>query len=51
MPDLVYKGLGGMLILGGVVFYVYVRREAEESIGKLEKSSDDQDGDGGGSYI
>lgn len=51
VPDLVYKGLGGMLILGGVVFYVYVRREAEESIGKLEKSSDDQDGDGGGSYI
>jgi drug/metabolite transporter (DMT)-like permease len=37
---LAYKSLGGFLIVGGVFFYVHVRREAEERLGKVDKSSD-----------
>ena len=33
-----YKALGGVLIIGGVLFYVHVRREAEEEEGKVEKT-------------
>eukprot|EP00802_Teleaulax_amphioxeia_P019186 Tamp_19409.p1 GENE.Tamp_19409~~Tamp_19409.p1 ORF type:complete len:392 (+),score=83.13 Tamp_19409:56-1231(+) len=37
---LAYKSLGGVLIIGGVLMYVHVRREAEEHLGKVDKSSD-----------
>jgi hypothetical protein len=33
--DLIFKGLGGTTIIGGVLFYVHVRREAEEDLGKI----------------
>jgi len=42
VEGLVFKSIGGFLILVGVLFYVHVRREAEEDIGKVDKWSDDE---------
>jgi len=42
VEGLIFKSIGGVLILGGVLFYVHVRREAEEDMGKVDKWSDDE---------
>jgi len=40
VDGVIYKALGGVLIIGGVIFYVHVRREAEEEAGKIAKAAD-----------
>jgi len=40
VEGLIFKSIGGVLIIGGVLMYVHVRREAEEDMGKVDKLSD-----------